>query len=97
MEIEEQLAHHVVSLSLCFVPVRALHPFCTCCCILRSLRQVSAASHSQVRRPGKLGMVWRVFQNLAQSQEGQKAIVKCFFIKSGQLIYRDTQITYRAV
>ena len=48
-----------ISFSLCFVLVCALHPFSfwMCCCVLRNLRQVSAASHSQVRRPGKLGTI----------------------------------------
>lgn len=41
-----------------FVLVRALHPFSFwICCSMSNLRQVSAASHSPVRRPGKLRTV----------------------------------------
>lgn len=89
VEIKEQLAHHAPYLLFSLLCTCTLS-LCGCAVFLRNLRQVSAASHNQVRRPGKLGTIWRALQNLAQSQ---KAVVQSCFIKSGQLTYRDTQIT----
>lgn len=95
-EIKGQLAHRALYLLFSLLCTRVL---CTlsisgCVAVLqgglgRSLQLPTARSEGH-ESLGPFGVDYSILQ---KARRAKKAIVKRFFIKSGQLIYRDTQIT----